>query len=36
MAEHLYQSFDPLLPSQEAERMLQLCERFGRYGMYSE
>ena len=30
-----YERFDPLLPDDEADRMLRLCERFGRYGMYS-
>jgi hypothetical protein len=31
-----FQLFDPLLPSDQAEAMLRLCERFGRYGTYSE
>jgi hypothetical protein len=31
-----YQRFDPLLPSEQADAMLRLCERFGRYGMYAE
>jgi hypothetical protein len=28
--------FDPLLPPAQAESMLRLCERYGRYGMYSQ
>jgi hypothetical protein len=31
-----YQRFDPLLPPEQADAMLRLCERFGRYGMYAE
>ncbi len=31
-----YQLFDPLLPSEQADAMLRLCERFGSYGTYSE
>ena len=31
-----FQLFDPLLSDAEAEGMLRLCERFGRYGTYSE
>jgi len=27
--------FDPLFPADEAETMLRLCERFGRYGTYA-
>jgi hypothetical protein len=29
-----FERFDPLLPEAQAEAMLRLCERFGRYGMY--
>jgi hypothetical protein len=28
--------FDPLLPEAQAQAMLRLCERFGRYGTYAE
>lgn len=35
MAYH-YQLFDPLLAPAEADAMVRLCERFGRYGMYSQ
>jgi hypothetical protein len=28
--------FDPLLPRAHADGMLRLCERYGRYGMYSQ
>jgi hypothetical protein len=28
--------FDPLLPAPQAEAMLRACERYGRYGMYSQ
>ena len=31
-----FQLFDPLLSDAEADGMLRLCERFGRYGTYSE
>lgn len=31
-----YQLFDPLLSDAEATAMIRLCERFGRYGMYSQ
>jgi hypothetical protein len=34
--EHRFVSFDPLLGEREAENMVRLCERFGRYGMYSQ
>lgn len=33
---HHYQSFDPLLSAAQAEAMVDLCSRFGRYGMYSQ
>ena len=36
MPAHHYQLFDPLLSVADAERMVQLCERFGAYGMYSQ
>lgn len=36
MTEQVYESFDPLLLAEQAENMVRLCERFGRYGMYSE
>ena len=36
MRAQTFESFDPLLPRAQAERMVELCERFGRYGMYSE
>ena len=35
-ATHHYQLFDPLLARAEADAMVDLCERFGRYGMYSQ
>lgn len=35
MSNH-YQLFDPLLSPAEADDMVRLCERFGRYGMYSQ
>jgi hypothetical protein len=35
MSNH-YQLFDPLLAPAEADEMVRLCERFGRYGMYSQ
>lgn len=31
-----FQLFDPLLPAADADGMLRLCERFGRYGTYAE
>lgn len=31
-----YTIFDPLLPPDQADAMVRLCERFGSYGMYSE
>ena len=31
-----YRLFDPLLAPADADRMVRLCERFGRYGMYSQ
>jgi hypothetical protein len=34
-AQH-YQLFDPLLSEADADAMLDLCERFGRYGLYSQ
>ncbi len=36
MATATYRSFDPLLPDDDAEDVLRLCERFGSYGLYSE
>jgi len=33
---HHYELFDPLLETADADRMVRLCERFGRYGMYSQ
>jgi hypothetical protein len=33
---HRFVAFDPLLGEREAENMVRLCERFGRYGMYSQ
>ncbi|MBX3026574.1 hypothetical protein KF840_16840 [bacterium] len=33
---HHYQRFDPLLAPAQADAMVRLCERFGRYGMYSQ
>jgi len=36
MAAHHYQLFDPLFPPAAADAMVRLCERFGRYGMYSQ
>ncbi len=36
MGEIAYQHFDSLLPTPQAEEMLRLCERFGRYGTYAE
>jgi hypothetical protein len=35
MAEHEYVLFDPLFSDRDAEGMVRLCERYGRYGMYS-
>jgi hypothetical protein len=32
----IHRVFDPLLPPSQAESMLRLCERYGRYGMYSQ
>jgi hypothetical protein len=34
-AQH-YELFDPLLAPADADAMIRLCERFGRYGMYSQ
>lgn len=31
-----YRFFDPLLPDEQADAMLRLCERFGTYGTYGE
>jgi hypothetical protein len=36
MARIDYQLFDPLFPAAQAEAMLRLCERYGRYGTYAE
>src|SRR6185503_16421449 len=36
MPAHHYQLFDPLLSPADADAMVRLCERFGRYGMYSQ
>jgi hypothetical protein len=36
MGGHVTQHLDPLLPDAQAEQMLRLCERFGRYGTYAE
>lgn len=33
---HHFELFDPLLSDAEAAAMVELCERFGRYGMYSQ
>jgi hypothetical protein len=33
---HEYVLFDPLLSEADAASMVRLCERFGRYGMYSQ
>ncbi len=35
MSLHEYVLFDPLFSDADAEGMVRLCERFGRYGMYS-
>ncbi len=35
MTLHEYVLFDPLFSERDAEGMVDLCERFGRYGMYS-
>jgi hypothetical protein len=35
MSQHRYKLFDPVLSAAEADAMLRLCERFGRYRMYS-
>lgn len=32
----VYEIFDPLLPREQADAMLALCERYGRYGSYAE
>ena len=31
-----YEIFDPVLPAADAAAMVELCERFGTYGLYSE
>ena len=31
-----YRTFDPLLSRRAATAIVELCERFGSYGMYSE
>ena len=31
-----YDIFDPVLPAADAAAMVELCERFGTYGLYSE
>lgn len=36
MAEHLAVALDPLFDDAGAAAMVELCERFGRYGMYSQ
>lgn len=36
MSTHHYALFDPLLSPDDADRMIRLCERYGRYGMYSQ
>ncbi len=36
MGEIQFQLIDPLLPDAQANDMLQLCERYGSYGMYGE
>jgi hypothetical protein len=36
MGDAAYVRFDPLLDEPQAEAMLRLCERFGRYGTYAE
>jgi len=36
MSTHHVATFDPLFPSETAAAMVELCERFGSYGMYSE
>lgn len=36
MTHHEYVLFDPLFDDAGAEAMVRLCERFGRYGMYSQ
>ena len=35
MSQYRYRLFDPVLSAAEADAMLRLCERFGRYKMYS-
>jgi hypothetical protein len=32
----IYRTFDPLLSRRDATEIVELCERFGSYGMYSE
>jgi hypothetical protein len=36
MTRHEYVLFDPLFSDADAEGMVSVCERFGRYGMYSQ
>jgi hypothetical protein len=36
VAHHEYVLFDPLFSERDAESMVRVCERFGRYGMYSQ
>ena len=36
MSTHRVATFDPLFPAETAAAMVELCERFGSYGMYSE
>jgi hypothetical protein len=36
MATHRTRCFDPLLPGDEADALIALCERFGSYGMYGQ
>jgi hypothetical protein len=36
VSHHEYVLFDPLFDEAGAEAMVRLCERFGRYGMYSQ
>jgi hypothetical protein len=35
MSQHQYRLFEPVLSAADADAMLRLCERFGRYRMYS-
>jgi hypothetical protein len=35
MSRHEYVLFDPLFSDRDAEGMVDVCQRFGRYGMYS-